>query len=75
MRKTLVMKFCCSACGTLLNLTYDKPRSMPYADGEQPTGALMVENVVSIEPCLTCTKPARDVAEALTTLMRIGGNV
>jgi hypothetical protein len=73
-RQFLVTKFACSQCGNGLFLSYggEKPAWRGHAPG-QPTGAEMVEDTISIDPCETCTKPARDVADAIKALLRIGG--
>lgn len=73
MRQMLVTKFSCAACGSNLNLTYDKPKnSGGYVVGE-PTGADMVQQVIAIEPCRKCIKPLEDIKNALAVL-RLGAD-
>lgn len=72
-RQFLVTKFKCSACGGLLDLNYNAPKNCSdYAEGE-PTGAAMVQQFVAIDPCHQCMRPARDVQQALKTLLTVGG--
>lgn len=72
-REFLVTKFKCAACGGLLKLSYEAPKTgIAYAEGE-PTGAAMVQQIVAIEPCFQCAKPVNDVRQALKTLLMHGG--
>ena len=70
-RQFLITKFVCHACGANLNLSYDKKRGQ-YAEGE-PTGADMVESVISIEPCATCLRPLRELSLAIKALHKREG--
>lgn len=72
MRTHLVTKFICSECGELLTLSYAKPKYAKYAEGE-PTGAAMVENVITIHPCRKCTESVNKLKTAIKTLMESGG--
>ena len=72
-REFLVTKFKCAACGGLLTLSYEAPKTgVDYAEGE-PTGAAMVQQVVAIEPCFQCIKPVNEVKQALKILLTHGG--
>lgn len=66
MRTHLVTKLVCTACGGLLNLSYDKV-SEHHSDGE-PTGACMYQNSIGVEPCAKCMEPAQRVLAAVRTL-------
>jgi hypothetical protein len=51
-RQFLVTKFACASCGASLKLSYEpdvKPKR-DHAPG-QPSGAEMLESVISLEPC------------------------
>ena len=69
MRQFLITKFVCAKCGSMLELTYDIPKSAgKYAHGE-PTGADMVKQYVAIEPCHQCFAPLAEMKAAVKTLM------
>jgi hypothetical protein len=71
-REFLVTKFKCAACGGMLKLSYEALKTgSDYSEGE-PTGAAMVQQIVAVEPCFQCTKPAREVSQALNTLIKHG---
>ena len=71
MREFLVTKFVCSACGRNLKLTYDIPQRFgQYAEGE-PTGAEMVQQAVSIEPCECQTNQIREIRRAASVLFEL----
>jgi len=73
MRKFLITKFVCSKCGGNLQLTYDTPRGAGrYAEGE-PTGADMVQQLVSIEPCECTTRPLDEMRRAASVLLGMSG--
>lgn len=70
-RQFLVTKMVCARCGTNLHVTYNIPQHAGgYAAGE-PTGADMVEQLVSVEPCSECERPLREVKRALSVLKEI----
>ena len=70
MREFLITKFVCSACGKNLNLSTDRPKlgAGEYAQG-QPTGALMLENIVAIDPCRCYTERMKEIKEAVKVLL------
>lgn len=68
MREFLITKFVCSKCGSNLQLSYQKPAVSQYADGE-PTGAAMVEQLVTIEPCRCTTQPLEEMRRAAKVLL------
>ena len=71
-RQFLVTKMVCAKCGSNLNLTYDVPKQAGrYVQGE-PTGAAMVEQLVAVEPCMTCMEPVVAVQTALALLAKHG---
>lgn len=71
MREFLVTKFKCAACGGLLSLSYEAPKTgIDYVEGE-PTRALMVQQIVAVDPCRKCTQPARDAIAAVSALMSL----
>lgn len=68
MREFLVTKLVCAKCGSNLQLTYDAPKGAgDYSEGE-PTGAVMVEQLVAVEPCRRCLKPLEDLRAAARVL-------
>lgn len=70
MRKFLLTKFVCSECGSNLELSYASPKANEYAEG-QPTGAEMVDQKVTIEPCVCQTRTLRNLQIAVKTLLDI----
>jgi hypothetical protein len=71
MREYLVTKFVCSKCGNNLNITYDAPKiSGKYAEGE-PTGGIVVQQVIVIEPCECLVRPLEDMRKAVRTLLDV----
>ena len=50
MRNFLVTKLICSDCGKVLTLSDKQGCFSSYADGE-PTGALKVDQTISVVPC------------------------
>ncbi len=69
MREFLVTKFACVRCGANLQISYDRPRgSGSHAKGE-PTGAEMVQMVVSVEPCQCVTRPLDEMRKAAKALL------
>lgn len=74
-REFLITKFACATCGNKLELaTGAAPNGnwRSHSEGE-PTGAAMVQQVVAVVPCRTCTEPAREVTRAVTMLMKHAG--
>lgn len=74
MRQFLVTKMVCTDCGGTLQLSYDLPNQVQHADGE-PTGALMVSQIVAVKPCQHCLKPLAKTREAVIALMELTGTV
>lgn len=71
MREFLVTKFVCTRCGNNLSLSYDVPKSAgKYAEGE-PTGGVMVQQCVGVEPCHCVTRPAQELRNALKILQEV----
>ncbi len=70
MRKFLITKLVCSKCGGNLELSYAMPKADEYAEG-QPTGAEMVEQKVTVEPCVCQTRTLRNLQIAVKTLLDI----
>lgn len=69
MREFLVTKFVCSKCGSNLQLDYNAPKPAgKYAEGE-PTGALMVQILVTIEPCACISNQLDEARKAVKTLL------
>jgi hypothetical protein len=69
MREFLITKFVCSKCGNNLQLTYDAAKCAgKYAEG-QPTGAAMVQQVVTIEPCECATRTLEEIRRAAKVLL------
>ena len=67
MREFLVTKFVCAKCGANLKLA-DMPKNAgQYAEGE-PTGAAMVQLLVSIEPCECVTQQLDSIRRAAKVL-------
>jgi hypothetical protein len=55
------------------DINYNAPKNgVDYAEGE-PTVAAMVQQFVAIDPCHQCMRPARDVQQALKTILTAGG--
>jgi len=73
MREFLITKFVCAKCGTNLQLTYNTPKVGSFHSEGEPTGALMVENRIALEPCETCMKPLEEMKSVVQVLM--GSNV
>lgn len=67
MRTHIVTKLVCAGCGETLELT-GKPILGKYSEGE-PTGADQLSNDIGVNPCYTCTDPARKAAEAMKTFL------
>ena len=72
MRTHLVTKFCCAGCGNLLSADYKTASSSPYSAGE-PTGADMVQVVVSIAPCPRCFEPVNKMKVAVRAFLEAAG--
>ena len=72
-RQFLVTKFACSKCGNVLSLSYKEANPLSTYVAGEPTGIDMVQDIISIDPCETCTKPSRDAADAIKTLLRVSG--
>lgn len=71
-REFLVTKMICANCGGNLSLTYKLPTAVSrHAQGE-PTGAAMVEMLVSVQPCRTCMAPMETLRAAARTLLSAG---
>lgn len=68
MREFLVTKFVCAACGSNLELATEMPKTSRYSEG-QPSGAFMLEQLVSVKPCQKCMKPLDGMRQAMKTLM------
>ena len=69
MREFLITKIVCSVCGNNLELNYVAPvGSGKYAEGE-PTGAAMVQQLVSVEPCKKCSAPLEEMRKAVRVLV------
>ena len=68
-RHHLVTKFKCSACGTMLTLTYNKLKGSDHTPRE-PTGASMLNNVIGINPCSGCVAPVVKLKEAMISLLQ-----
>ena len=69
MREFLVTKFVCAKCFVNLQLAEETPKGAGrYAHGE-PTGALMVQNVIAIEPCQCSREPLDEMRRAVSVLM------
>lgn len=69
-REFLLTKFVCASCGEALELTYDKPPASAqglYSEG-QPTGAAMVQQLVSVLPCECATRPLEEMRKVADTL-------
>jgi hypothetical protein len=66
-RKFLITKLVCSKCGDILTLSTSTPERSSHCQGE-PTGADMKENLISVNPCEKCLKPAKEIMEAVKTL-------
>lgn len=73
-REFLVTKMVCAKCGGNLQLTYATPQgSGLYAAGE-PTGAVMVQQLVAVEPCETCMRPLTTTRAAMRALLAVAGD-
>jgi hypothetical protein len=75
MRRYLVTKFVCSKCKHTLDVSYQEPNERVYIGYEQgePTGCEKVDQVVKVDPCVQCTKPAQDAVQAIKTLLELTG--
>lgn len=72
-RHMLISTFHCAVCGEQLNVSYRPDKSPKEGSSEgQPTGAAMLQQRISIWPCRKCMQPAKDAAQAITTLMSLG---
>jgi hypothetical protein len=71
MRTHLVTKFICADCGTNLHLSYDRPKGNSRCVQGEPTGAAMVESLISIHPCQNCMAPLEKIKSAVKTLSEI----
>jgi hypothetical protein len=70
-RTHLIMKLVCASCGGLLRMSYDMPKAAALAHSEgEPTGAAKVQSLIAVEPCQACMQPAREVSDALATIMK-----
>ncbi len=78
MRYNLVTTFHCANCGEPLKVTYRpdvKPQDGLQSTLEQPTGAAMVHQKVSVWPCHQCMEAGKQVVSALKALMQAAGEV
>ena len=72
-RSMHISTFHCAVCGEQLKVSYNP--DTPAKDEEysgMPTGAAMVHSRTSIWPCQKCMQPAKDAAQAISTLIGIG---
>lgn len=72
-RENLVTIFVCAKCGHNLTISYGRetPDNSRMTEGE-PTGAAMVKNLIHINPCEYCLKPAKDAELAMRMLIDLG---
>ena len=70
-RQFLVTKMVCANCGSNLNLTYDVPKQAGRYAQAQPTGSDMVEQLVAVEPCMTCMEPLDRIRKAMAVLLEL----
>lgn len=71
-RHIMVTNFYCAECGERLNVHYTKDVAKPEwssVEGDE-TGGSKVNCDISIEPCLKCLRPARDIMNAVKTLLK-----
>lgn len=81
MRNNLVMQFCCSECGNILNIrtkSDEKVKNIRTIEDRPilPTGAeLRFIEPIQIDPCVSCiekyTRPSKELIKALDSIINI----